>query len=416
MLLPAASPTIWYHTCLIWYITSLTHPPLLPVSVAAGRVSYHLGLTGPSMAIDTACSSSLVATSLAAQQVRSSARQPPLAGSGDSPAHGPSGALVGGINMMLLSGTTSMFARAGMLSADGRCKTLDASADGYVRAEACAMALLMPVASTLRSEGTGASSGGISGGERGYLAILAGTAINQDGRSSALTAPNGPAQQQVMRVAMEAAGGAALSALQMHGTGTGLGDPIEVGAALEALLYGSGGEGAAAPLHLLGSKSTVGHAEPAAGISALAYAVQQVRHRSDSLMDEQSPPVYSAAENYIILFRFLHAHPPSQALGSALASPLTSIPLFPPPPLHLTPPPGPRSSCPPTTASEDAQPARHRGAAAARHRNRRRRRSVRTAAGQTHGCRCKWRSRPGGRRGTLCWRQCFRLPGRGVAK
>ena len=85
---------------------------------------------------------------------------------------------------------------------------------------------------------------------------------------------------------LEAAGGAALSALQMHGTGTGLGDPIEVGAALEALLYGSGGEGAAAPLHLLGSKSTVGHAEPAAGISALAYAVQQVRHRSDSLMDE----------------------------------------------------------------------------------------------------------------------------------
>jgi acyl transferase domain-containing protein len=123
-----------------------------------------------------------------------------------------------------------------MLAPDGRCKTLDAAADGYVRAEACGLLLL---ASETASEFGGAA------------AVLAGSAVNQDGRSSALTAPNGPAQQEVIQAALRAAGvdAGAVTALQMHGTGTPLGDPIELGAALEVLK-----DSQSAPLALLTSK------------------------------------------------------------------------------------------------------------------------------------------------------------------
>ena len=165
-----------------------------------------------------------------------------------------------------------------MLSPEGRCKTLDASADGYVRAEACGALML---------ERQQASRPFLA--RSAAVSVLAGSAVNQDGRSSSLTAPNGPAQQQVIRQALKAAGveSGAIAALQMHGTGTPLGDPIEVGAALEALLSPRGAEpphgtpppqqGTILPssLRLLGSKSTVGHAEPAAGLTALIYAVHQ---------------------------------------------------------------------------------------------------------------------------------------------
>ncbi len=114
--------------------------------------------------------------------------------------------------MMLLPQTTAMFSKANMLSPDGRCKVLDASANGYVRSEAAAMALLR------------------AGSAMEAVAIIVGTAINQDGRSSGLTAPNGLAQQSVLHAALSDAGmqPSTIAGLQLHGTGTALGDPIEV--------------------------------------------------------------------------------------------------------------------------------------------------------------------------------------------
>jgi 3-oxoacyl-(acyl-carrier-protein) synthase len=153
-----------------------------------------------------------------------------------------------------------------MLTPDGRCKALDAAADGYVRAEGAAMLLA------------------VSGAQGGAVALLAGSAVNQDGRSSGLTAPNGPAQQEVLRAALASAGLAPgdVSGLQLHGTGTGLGDPIEVGAALQVMLGGAARPTAASaargagPLQLLAAKSIVGHAEPAAGLTGVLFAAHQL--------------------------------------------------------------------------------------------------------------------------------------------
>jgi acyl transferase domain-containing protein len=171
-----------------------------------------------------------------------------------------------------------------MLSPEGRCKTLDAAADGYVRAEACGVFILAPVLTHKEHKqlpGPASSS---------FLALLVGAAVNQDGRSSSLTAPNGPAQQQVIR---EALAGHTLVhtfgeppdhtshfspsdvvSLSLHGTGTPLGDPVEIGAAAAVLLAGDALEGSIGkvhgrvrktPLALMSSKSWMGHAEPAAG-------------------------------------------------------------------------------------------------------------------------------------------------------
>ena len=152
------------------------------------------------MAIDTACSSSLVATNLAFEFIKGGSTAKGVQGPDDNRGGGGGGggALVGGVNMMLLGGTTAMFQAAGMLSPDGRCKTLDASADGYVRAEACSMALLLPASNP-----------------SDCIALLVGTAVNQDGRSSSLTAPNGPAQQRVMREALGPQPSAAMDAVQV---------------------------------------------------------------------------------------------------------------------------------------------------------------------------------------------------------
>ncbi|KAF6259569.1 thiolase-like protein [Scenedesmus sp. NREL 46B-D3] len=183
------------------------------LSVACGsRVSYQFGLKGPSLSVDTACSSSLVAAALARQALVGS----PTSGSSSSSSvrRLASSALVAGINMCLLPATTAMFQKAGMLAPDGRCKAMDAAADGYVRAEAAAMMLV----------GVGAAAGAIL--QPSF--ICTGAAVNQDGRSSSLTAPNGPAQQDVLRAAMADAGlsPADLSGLQMHGTGTALGERL----------------------------------------------------------------------------------------------------------------------------------------------------------------------------------------------
>jgi len=169
------------------------------LSVAAGRLSYSFGLRGPALAIDTACSSSLVAVNAASMNLKAGSIMQ---------------AAAAGANLTLSPDTPAMFSRAGMLSPEGRCKTLDAAADGYVRAEAVGVLLLQAYASS----DAGSAAGSI-------LAVLAGSAVNQDGRSSSLTAPNGPAQQEVLRAAL-ADGGLLpqdVLGLSMHGTGTPLG-------------------------------------------------------------------------------------------------------------------------------------------------------------------------------------------------
>ena len=170
------------------------------LSVASGRLSYTFGFKGPAVTVDTACSSSLVTTHLASRALH--AGDCTLAGSV-------------GVNLTLVHSWTRACLRAGMLAEDGRCKTLDAGAGGYVRAEAVG-ALVLALA--------GPSSRG-AGGQAPWhsLAVLAGSAVNQDGRSSSLTAPNGPAQQDVMHAALRSGDLAAadMQHLQMHGTGEG---------------------------------------------------------------------------------------------------------------------------------------------------------------------------------------------------
>jgi acyl transferase domain-containing protein len=148
------------------------------LSVTAGRLSYSFAMSGPSVAIDTACSSSLVAAHAAINGLK-------LAQCAS--------AVTGGVNIMLSPDTPAAFQKAGMLSPDGRCKTLDASADGFARAEAAGVLLLQMLS-------------GSDGSSRGLLGVVCGSAVNQDGRSSALTAPNGPAQQAVINQALGAAG------------------------------------------------------------------------------------------------------------------------------------------------------------------------------------------------------------------
>ncbi|KAL6765558.1 type I polyketide synthase, partial [Haematococcus lacustris] len=171
-------------------------------SVAAGRISFTFGWQGPAMSVDTACSSALVAThtaltSLTAQHIRYAA--------------------TGGANLLLHPDTTAMFQRMGALSPDGRCKAGDAAASGYVRAEACGVLILGPALQPHSTTAHGPQA----------LAFVAGSAVNQDGRSSSLTAPNGLAQQAVMLAALAAAGACTgdVGLLQLHGTGTPLGDP-----------------------------------------------------------------------------------------------------------------------------------------------------------------------------------------------
>ncbi|QNM94658.1 type I polyketide synthase [Chitinimonas koreensis] len=210
-------------------------------SIAANRISYWLNLAGPSMAVDTACSSSLTAVHLAVRALR--------AGEIDL-------ALVGGVGLLLSGELMQVFAGAGMLAPDGRCKTFDAAADGYVRGEGGGMVVLRRAAEAAAA------------GDR-VLALIAGSAVNQDGRSNGLTAPSGPAQSAVLRAALADAGlaPAEVDAVELHGTGTPLGDPIEAQALGEVYAAGR-----AAPLAVGSIKTNIGHLEAAAGIAGLIKA------------------------------------------------------------------------------------------------------------------------------------------------
>jgi acyl transferase domain-containing protein len=218
-------------------------------STAAGRIAFLLGFTGPCLAVDTACSSSLVALHLACQSLRQ--RECDVA-------------LVAGVNLLVAPESSIFLSKAGALSVDGRCKTFDAEANGYVRGEGCGVVVLKRLAD--------AQTAGDD-----VLALVRGSAVNHDGRTSGLTVPSGPAQQRVVRRALAAAGVApdAVDFVECHGTATSLGDPIEV----QALGNVFAGRDPARPPVLLGSvKTNIGHLEAAAGIAGLIKVVLQLQH------------------------------------------------------------------------------------------------------------------------------------------
>ncbi|NLG56582.1 MAG: type I polyketide synthase, partial [Rhodococcus sp.] len=219
-------------------------------SVAAGRLSYYLGVQGPAMAIDTACSSSLVALHLAIRSLRS----------GESDA-----AIVGGVNLMLSPATTVSLSKINALSPDGRSKPFSASANGYGRGEGCGVVLVKRL------------SDAIADGDRVW-AVVRGSAINQDGRSAGLTVPHGPSQQAVIADALADAelSPDSVSYVEAHGTGTPLGDPIEMNSLAQVLCErGRGG----APLLVGSAKSNLGHLEAAAGIAGLIKVALMSHHR-----------------------------------------------------------------------------------------------------------------------------------------
>lgn len=219
-------------------------------STAAGRLAYVFGFQGPAIAIDTACSSSLVAVH---QAVNSLQR-------GESDL-----ALAGGVSLMIDPGNMAALCRARMLATDGRSKTFDARADGYGRGEGCGIVVLKRLADAERDQDE-------------ILAVIRGTAVNQDGRSSGLTVPNGPAQERVICEALARAevDASEVDYLEAHGTGTSLGDPIEVQAAAAVL---GPSRSAQSPLRLGSVKTNIGHLEGAAGIAAVIKVVLALRHQ-----------------------------------------------------------------------------------------------------------------------------------------
>ena len=213
------------------------------LNTAIGRVSYALGFEGPAMTVDTACSSSLVAMHQATVALHS----------GETDV-----ALAGGVQLILSGKLTELRANAGMLSPDGTCKTFDEQANGYVRGEGCGIVVLKRLSDAERD------------GDH-IWAIVAATAINQDGTSEGLTVPRGTSQKAVIEAAAKQAQIAPTSVdyLEAHGTGTPVGDPIEINAAAE--VYGSN-RGPDTPLLIGSVKTNIGHLEPAAGVAGVIKA------------------------------------------------------------------------------------------------------------------------------------------------
>ena len=216
-------------------------------SMAPGRLAYALGLEGPALAVDTACSSSLVAVDLACRSLRDRSTDMTLAG---------------GVSLLLSPVNSLCFARSGMMAGDGRCKTFDAAADGYVRGEGCGVVALKRLADA------------VAAGDP-IWAVLRGSGVNQDGASAGLTVPNGQAQADLMRRTLEEAqlSGDSVDVLEAHGTGTPLGDPIE----LKALAPVYGRAERTTPLLLGSVKTNLGHLEGAAGVAGLIKAVLMVQ-------------------------------------------------------------------------------------------------------------------------------------------
>ena len=219
-------------------------------SIASGRISYVFGLQGPSISVDTACSSSLVALHLAVQSLRS---------------HECDMALAAGTNTILSPDTSVALSKYHFMSPDGRCKTFDARADGFVRGEGCGVVVLKRLSDAQANNDH-------------ILAVILGSAVNQDGASSTLTAPNGPSQESVIRDALKNGGVQPheISFVEAHGTGTALGDPIEV-RALSAVL--GNGRSPDHPLAIGSVKTNIGHLESTAGIAGFMKLVLALVHR-----------------------------------------------------------------------------------------------------------------------------------------
>lgn len=221
------------------------------LSLAANRLSYFFDFTGPSMSIDTACSSSLVATHHACQSL--------LLGECDL-------ALAGGVNLILRPEISAGLNAAGMLAPDGLCKVFDERADGYVRGEGCAMFVLKRLADARRDKDN-------------VLGVILGSATNHDGRTNGLTAPSGQSQQRVIRKALARAGidARSVAMVETHGTGTAIGDVIEVDALNS--VYGAD-RAPEETLWLSGVKANLGHLEAAAGSAGIAKALLCLKNRS----------------------------------------------------------------------------------------------------------------------------------------
>ncbi|MEN9865885.1 MAG: hypothetical protein RL748_1475, partial [Pseudomonadota bacterium] len=218
-------------------------------SIGVGRIAYVLGLQGPVLQLDTSCSSSLLAVHLACQNLRN---------------HESDLALAGGVNLMLTPELSISFSKLRALSPTGLCRTFDEKADGYVRGEGCGVVVLKRL------------SDAIAAGDN-IIAVIKGSAANHDGKSNGMTAPNGLAQEKVIKAALENAGiqASQVDYVEAHGTGTPLGDPIEVLSL--GRVYGPGHQ-PQQPLYVGSVKANIGHLEAGAGIAALIKAALMVRH------------------------------------------------------------------------------------------------------------------------------------------
>ncbi len=243
-----SSSDYWSRQCSDYSALDIYSSTGIAHSIAANRLSYFFDLKGPSLAVDTACSSSLVAVHLACASLR--AVECNLA-------------LAGGVNLILTPHLTISFSKGHMLSPDSRCKTFDADANGYVRGEGCGLVVLKRLSDALRDNDS-------------IVAVIHGSAINQDGFSNGLTAPNGAAQRAVIRRALENAGVDCnqIGFVEAHGTGTPLGDPIEVNSLIEVLSEGRDGQ----PCHIGSVKTNIGHLEAAAGIAGLIKVALSLHH------------------------------------------------------------------------------------------------------------------------------------------
>ena len=247
------------------------------LSIAAGRISFVFDFNGPCMTIDTACSSSLVALHVAHQSLEKSECEM---------------ALVIAVNVLTLNASVSIGA-ALMTSPDGICHSFDQSANGYCRAEGCLAVVLMPQDAAMNSA-------------LGMYALVKGSAVQQDGTSASLTAPNGRAQVQLMKEALSNAGVSAkdVGLVEAHGTGTSLGDPIEVEALVS--VYGSdSGRDGSRPLQVTSVKGNIGHLEAAAGLAglfAVVVALQKKQSAPNAQLKILNEKVVTAVEEEPIVF------------------------------------------------------------------------------------------------------------------